>query len=97
MLAISPENASNYPDGFSIALAFEYGTGLIGQGNPKIGAWQYNVKGHEKGWVFSRYGRFTFTRGYAGFEIYRYTAEAIKENLKQWIMDYIPKSGGIKE
>ena len=88
--------SEGYDGKFSIALAFEYGTGLIGQENPKIGAWQYNVKGHEKGWIYFKDGLFHFTRGFEGYEIYRFTAEEIRNNLKQWILDYIPKNGGIK-
>lgn len=43
---VSVDNPS-YPNGrFSIAMAFEYGTGIIGEENPVIGAWDYDVNGN---------------------------------------------------
>lgn len=83
-----------YGGKFSIALAFEYGTGLVGQENPKVGAWQYNVNQHEKGWNYFQDGQFYFTRGMQGYEIYRYTLEEIKKNLKKWVQEYEPKKDG---
>ena len=73
---------------FSIALAFEYGTGIVGQENPKQGAWEYNINNHENGWYYFKDGSFHFTRGMEGQEIYRFTLEKIKEQLPNWIRDY---------
>lgn len=73
---------------FSIALAFEYGTGIVGQENPKQGAWAYNVNNHENGWIYFKDGSFHFTKGMEGQEIYRFTLEEIKRNLKTWIKEY---------
>jgi len=43
---VTTDNPS-YADGkFSIALAFEYGVGIIGEQNPKLGAWSYDVNGN---------------------------------------------------
>ena len=42
MLSISKNNP-NYENGFNIALAFEYGVGIVGEQHPKKGAWKYNV------------------------------------------------------
>lgn len=85
-------SAENYPNGeFSIALAFEYGVGIIGMetGNPK--AWEYNVKDYNFGWylpseVFGESGiRYM---GYTGFEVYRYTAIEIETQLSKWVQEY---------
>lgn len=98
---------------FSIALAFEYGTGIIGQENPVVGHWQYNVNNktvrynddeNYAGWWLSvdkagksqtfgesRSGKAIITRGYQGMEIYRFTAERIKENLSNWLKEYVEK------
>jgi len=80
----------NYDDGFSIALAFEYGVGIVGQDNPVQGAWEYNINQYGKGgWYYKALnGEVMKTEGYHGFEIYRHTAERIQENLKGWIEKY---------
>ena len=45
-------NASNYPNGeFSIAMAFEYGVGIIGMSTNNPNAWEYNVNDYNFGWV----------------------------------------------
>ena len=83
----------NYDNGFNLALAFEYGTGLVGQDNPVQGAWEYNVNEYgEYGWYYKSFnGDAVRTRGYQGFEIYRFTAEEIKVMLPKWINDYFRK------
>lgn len=80
-----------YGGKFSIALAFEYGTGIVGQENPKEKAWDYNVNQHEKGWTYYKNDAFHFTKGYQGFEIYRYTAEEVKNNLSSWVNEYFER------
>ena len=84
----------NYENGFSIALAFEYGTGLVGQENAVQGAWDYNVNNYgDKGWYYKPLnGEAIRTRGYQGFEIYRYTAEEIKSMLPKWVNDYLSRN-----
>jgi hypothetical protein len=79
---------------FSIALAFEYGTGIVGSENPKVNAWGYNLNNHEKGWTYFKKETFHFTRGYEGMEIYRYTAEEIKKRLKYWVNSYYTSKKG---
>lgn len=89
----------NYPNGeFNIALAFEYGVGIIGQNtdyDPNFYTpWDYNVKGYNFGWylpksVTGETG--VQTGGYMGFEIYRYTADRITKNLNKWIDEYFRK------
>ena len=76
---------------FSIALAFEYGTGIVGMENPKENAWQYNVKNHETGWTYFKNDRFWYTKGYEGFEIYRYTKEKVNQNITNWIEEFLRK------
>lgn len=84
-------NLDGYDGKFCIALAFEYGTGLVGQENPKVGAWQYNVKNHKTGWVYFENGDFHFTRGIEGYEIYRFAREEILKNLSSWFDEYYKK------
>lgn len=87
-------DSEGYDGKFSIALAFEYGTGIVGEENPKVGAWQYNVNQHEKGWTYFKNGTYHFTRGFEGYEIYRFTAEEIRKNIRQWVKEYNPKKDG---
>lgn len=79
---------------FSIALAFEYGTGIVGENHPKAHAWEYNVKKHTKGWIYYKNGEFHFTRGFEGFEIYKLSAEEINKQLKNWVLEYDENNGG---
>lgn len=90
MLSISEnksyrKNTSSYDKGFNIALAFEYGVGIVGQEHPKKGAWEYNINEHETAWWYSKYGTSFKTRGYEGLEIYRYTAIEVEKQLKTWV------------
>lgn len=83
----------NYPDGmFCVALAFEYGVGIIGENTPNNeNAWAYNLQGYNFGWILPQNvtGEAGIqTAGYMGFEIYRYTAEEVKQNLKSWVKEY---------
>lgn len=85
-------NKTTEPYKFSIALAFEYGTGLVGIEKPKEGHWEYNVHGYEKGWVYPKgNGGFAFTRGYEGMEIYRFTRIRVNKMLSIWNKEYIEK------
>lgn len=85
-------DSNGYDGEFPLALAFEYGTGIIGSQNPKEGAWSYNVNNHEKGWVYFKNDKFNFTRGYEGMEIYRKTAVEINNNLQNWVDDYYKRN-----
>ena len=86
--------SEGYGGKFSIALSFEYGTGLVGLENPVEGAWEYNVKHHEFGWTYFKDGSFHFTRGFKGFEIYRLTKLEIENNLMKWVKEYSRKKDG---
>jgi len=83
---------ANYPNGFSIALAFEFGVGIVGQNAPVEGAWQYNVNNYNFYWTFKKNGQVYSTYGYQGMEIYRFTVVKINNNMKKWINEYFSKS-----
>lgn len=83
----------NYDNGFNLALAFEYGVGIIGQNNPVNGAWDYNINNYdENGWYYKTpSGEVIQTQGYQGAEVYRYTAIEVKESLNDWVAEYYEK------
>lgn len=88
-----------YPNGeFSVALAFEYGVGIVGEGTydgKYFNPWQYNVNNYNFGWKYpTENGEYDTTYGYMGFEIYRYIAEEINNNLAKWYDEYYRK--GVK-
>lgn len=94
-LEISDKTALNYPNGFCIALAFEYGVGIVGENNAKVGAWNYNINNYTFAWHFIKDGELQSTYGYEGFEIYRYTKEEIEKNMYKWITEYAKGNGGV--
>ena len=85
----------NYPnEQFPIALAFEYGVGIIGQNTDNPNSWAYNLQDYNFGWYLPQevtgeigviYG------GYKGFEIYRFTASEIEKQLHNWVIEYAKK------
>ena len=86
------KDTTGYEDGnFCIALAFEYGVGIVGeQSNNSENAWQYDINNYgQSGWVFVlQDGTWERTRGYAGFEIYRNIAIQVSSNIKDWVMEF---------
>jgi len=88
-------NGDNYPENqFSIALAFEYGTGIVGDGTyteDKFTAWEYNKNKYNFGWYYKKDNQSFHTYGYQGFEIYRNTVIKIEENLNDWVKEYLKK------
>ena len=79
----------DYSNGFSIALAFEYGVGIVGQENPVEGAWEYNLNNYEDGWYYKDVnGNVIFTQGYKGMQIYRYTRIEVENNMPKWVNEY---------
>lgn len=94
-IAANVKDASGYENGeFPVALAFEYGVGVVGQESSKSeNAWQYDINNHgQSGWVFVlEDGSWERTRGYAGFEIYRNIAIEVNSNLKDWVTEYYKK------
>lgn len=85
----------NYDDGFNLALAFEYGVGIIGQNNPVNGAWDYNINNYgESGWYYKTPSGVSIrTQGYQGAEVYRYTAIEVEKKLENWVKEYFEKRG----
>ena len=90
-----------YPNGFDLAKAVEYGTGIIGatkteaEGLEKAGSdgWQYDVRGHGyKGWFYKdQAGNKVWTNGYSGRLIYLTTKQRIEKNINSWVKEYIEK------
>lgn len=87
----SKKTLANYPNGFSLALAFEFGVGIVGENAPVEGAWEYNVAKHNFYWTYEKYGKKYATYGYKGMEIYRFTVAKIKDNINDWIKEYFGK------
>lgn len=91
-IMVDDKFSDDYPNGeFSIALAFEYGTGIVGEGtykNDYFQPWQYNVNNYNFGWYYKKGDSYEHTYGYEGFEVYRYTAEDIKNKLPIWVKEY---------
>lgn len=91
---LSSETLANYPDGFSIAKAVEYGTGAIGASSSASSVapsdWKYDVNQHgEKGWFYKKNGNIYWTKGFEGRLIYYKTAKSITQNAPKWINEYI--------
>ena len=86
------KHPDNYPNGeFSLALAFEYGVGIVGEGtytNDKFTAWDYNINNYNFGWYYKQDGELLHSYGYQGFEIYRKLAIEIENNINKWVNDY---------
>ena len=100
-----PFDTSGYPEGqFSIALAFEYGVGVLGEATNVVGSnYTYNDLNHSKSeshkmygnqWYLPYFVNFTsgeLTSGYAGFQIYTLTAREITKKLPEWVNEYMEK------
>ena len=91
---LSSETLKNYPNGFSIAKAVEYGTGIIGSTSEASSIapsdWEYDVNGHgEKGWFYKKDGNIYWTKGFEGRLIFYKTAKEIEKNARSWIFEYI--------
>lgn len=90
---LSEKTRVNYPDGFSIAKAVEYGTGIVGQesdASSKAIGWTYDVNNHGyKGWFYEKNGKIYWTKGMAGKLIYYKTKLEIEKNVEKWILEYI--------
>ena len=94
-IPVNAKDPSGYPEnGFPVALAFEYGVGIVGQNSSNSEtAWEYDVNNHgESGWVYvlddDTWHR---TSGYVGFEIYRHIAEEVNTVLDKWVQEYYGK------
>ena len=85
---LKPETRAKYPQGFSIAMAFEYGVGIVGENAPVAGAWDYNINNYNFAWKYKKDGIVYSTYGYQGMEIFRYAKEEIIKQLPIWIKEY---------
>lgn len=95
---INPDIAMNYPNGFDLAKAVEYGTGIIGASSSGAeyagnNGWQYDVNGHgNKGWFYvDSNGELFWTKGMAGRLIYLTTKQRIEQNINSWVNEYVEK------
>lgn len=91
----NPKTGQSYE--FSVALAFEFGTGDVGDGSAieadKFG-YQYNMHNYNFGWNYTGIdGQEHHTYGYIGTEIYRFTRQVIEDNIQKWYIEYI--NGGV--
>lgn len=91
---LKPETRAKYPQGFSIAMAFEYGVGIVGENAPVEGAWEYNINNYNFAWKYKKDGVVYSTYGYQGMEIYRYAKEEIIKQLPKWVKEYYER--GVK-
>lgn len=85
-----------YPERLSLAKMVEYGVGIVGEINTDSAgvddSWQYDVNNHGgKGWTYynSDLGQFVTTTGTEGKLIFYKLKNCVKENIKDWIKDYV--------
>lgn len=88
----------NYPNGkFSIALAFEYGVGIVGEGSYNeqyYTPWEYNKNHYNFQWYYTdSNGVSQSTNGYMGFEIYRNLVIEVNNNINKWTKEFLLESG----
>ena len=92
---LSKNTRKNYPNGFSIAKAVEYGTGVVGASSQASGiagsdGWIYDVNNHgSKGWVYEKNGTLHWTKGMSGKLIYHNTTKNVVKNFPSWFDKYI--------
>ena len=99
-------DTSGYPNGqFSIALAFEYGVGVMGQGSYNSGyftPWEYNntdtskrrSKKYAPYWLLPKnvYGLSgILTQGYSGVQIYGDVARMVNRSIYRWTREFMEK------
>lgn len=94
---LSEKTRANYPDGFSIAKAVEYGTGIVGLNSEASeiawqDGWEYDWNSHnDAGWFYEKNGKIYWTKGMEGKLIYYKTKQEIEKNIEKWIIQYIDK------
>lgn len=94
---LNPKIASNYPNGFDLAKAVEYGTGIVGATSEASayasGAdWAYDVNSHgSSGWFYMDNGTLVWTKGVRGRLIYLKTKQRIEKEIAGWVDEYISK------
>ena len=88
---VSERTLQNYPDGFSIAKAIEFGTGIYGSENDDP-EWRVQVnenRDYNKGWYYEKDGSIRWSKGFGGKFIYYELLEYVKENIANWILEYL--------
>lgn len=87
--------AQNYANGFDLAKAVEYGTGVVGASSfasamASQDDWEYDLNNHgNKGWFYRSNGNIYWSKGYTGTLIYERAIQKIEENVDDWIAEYI--------
>jgi len=91
-------NSENYPNGFDLSKAVEYGTGIVGLSSDGSmlavqDDWEYDINNHgESGWYyFDKGGVRHWTKGMKGSLIYEKARLEIEDNINDWITEYIDK------
>lgn len=88
---LSAKTLANYPEGFSIAKAIEFGTGILGTPNDDP-EWQTQVntnRNYNKGWYYEKNGRLYWSNGFGGKFIYYTLKESVEKNIENWVIEYI--------
>ena len=93
---INSELAKNYPNGFDLSKAVEYGTGLVGATSEassyaKQDVWEYMVndnRDYQKGWFYEVDGKVYWTKGMSGKLIFNKAEKEIEDKLYDWIDEY---------
>ncbi len=96
---INQNIARNYPNGFDLAKAVEYGTGIVGAISDAYkyaiqDGWQYMVNANRdygKGWFYEQDGKVYWTEGMSGKLIFNKAVLEIEEKLYEWIDEYLDK------
>ena len=89
--------ASNYPDGFDLAKAVEYGTGIVGANSEASGyaskdSWEYDINSHgDKGWTYIVNNTMVWTKGVEGRLIFEKSKQKIEQEFDKWLMEFVEK------
>jgi len=94
---INPDIASNYPNGFDLAKAVEYGTGIVGAVSDAYSeaikdGWAYMVnqdRDYSKGWFYEKDGKVYWTEGMSGKLIFNKAILEIEDKLYDWVDEYL--------
>lgn len=107
----APFDTNGYTNGmFSVSLAFEYGVGIVGISDYGVrNGYVYNDIGNTKSKSHRKFGDKWYlpvnvngysgviSSGYEGFEIYRYTAIEVENQIDSWTNEFLSKEKGGKK
>ena len=88
---LSPSTLANYSEGFSIAKAIEFGTGILGTPDDESG-WETKVnssRDYNKNWSYERNGKLYWSNGFAGKFVYYELKTTVEKNIEDWINEYL--------